>query len=52
MGKYIEDYATPIGYTDMSKWTPKMDSLETSFQSIQGRGPYKPQAAPSKRQMH
>ena len=25
-----------------------MDSLEASFQSIQGRGPYKPQVAPKR----
>ena len=48
MGKYIEDYATPVDSTDMSKLISKMDSLEALFQSIQGRGPYKPQVAPQR----
>ena len=41
MGKDIEDYATPVDSADMSKLISKMDSLEASFQSMQGRGPYK-----------
>ena len=45
MGKFIEDYVTPVDSIDMSKLISKMDSLEVSFQSIQGRGPYKPQVA-------
>ena len=48
MGKYIEDYATPIDSTDMSKLISKMDSLEASFQSIKGQGPYKHQVAPQR----
>ena len=43
IGKYIEDCATPVHSVGISKLISKMDSLEASFQSIQGRGQYKPQ---------
>ena len=32
----------------MSKLISKMDYLEASFQSIQARGPYKPQVSPQR----
>ena len=48
MGTYIRDYATPISSADMSKLISGMDSLEASFQSLQCRGPYEPQAAPQR----
>ena len=37
MGKFVEDYTTQVNSNDMSKLISKMDSLQTSFQTIQNR---------------
>ena len=42
MGKFVEDSTTQVNSNDMSKLISKMDLLQTSFQTTQNRGPYKP----------
>ena len=46
MGKFVEDYTTQVNSNDMSKLISIMDSLQTSFQTIQNRGTYKPKGTP------
>ena len=46
MGTFVEDYTTQVNLNDMSKLISKMDSLQTSYKTIQNRGLYKPKVTP------
>ena len=48
LGKFVEEYTTQVNLNNMSKLISKIDSLQTSFQTIQSRGPYKPKFTPHK----
>ena len=46
MEKFVEDYTTEVNSNDMRKFIFKVDSLQTSFQTLQNRGPYNPEVTP------
>ena len=52
MEKLVEDYTSQVNSNDLSKLISKMDLLQTSFQAIQNRGPYKPKVNPHRVRHH